>query len=250
VAAGEPVSVRRLTTGVARARRASRGALRYLVDDWEDSAVPVNAYLVRHPAATVLFDAGQTAEAARPGYFPVWHPWLRLSRFELEPADEVAAQLERLGVAPASVSQVVLSHLHTDHVGGLAAFPGADVLVSEIEWRRARGVRGRLRGYVPLPPQPRVRTVTLDGPPLGPFPASHDVLGDGTLTLVPTPGHTPGHLAMLVRGDGRAWLLAGDLAHDIDELEQTHAEIAGWCEAEGVELLTAHDVAATVVDGV
>jgi glyoxylase-like metal-dependent hydrolase (beta-lactamase superfamily II) len=247
VDAGEPVSVRRLTTGVARARRASRGVLRYVGDDWEGPAVPVNAYLVRGPRATVLFDTGQTAEAA--SHLPAWHPWLRLSRFELEPAEEVAAQLERLGVPPATVGQIVLSHLHTDHVGGLAAFPAAEVIVGETEWRRARGMRGRLRGYVPLPGRPRVRTVAPDGPPLGPFPASHDLLGDGTLTLVPTPGHTPGHLAMLVRGAGRTWLLAGDLAHDRDELERTHPEIAGWCEAGQVELLTAHDVAAPAVGG-
>jgi glyoxylase-like metal-dependent hydrolase (beta-lactamase superfamily II) len=249
VGAGEPVSVRRLTTGVARTRRASRGALRYVLDDWEDSTLPVNAYLVRHPLENVLFDAGQTAEAARPGYFPAWHPWLRLARFELEPSDEVAAQLERLGVPPASVGQIVLSHLHTDHVGGLAAFPGAEVIVSETEWRRAHGARGRLRGYVRLPGRLQARTVGPAGPPLGPFSASHDLLGDGTLTLVPTPGHTPGHLAMLVRGTGRTWLLAGDLAHDRDELGRTRPEIARWCDAEGIELLTAHDVAAPVDDG-
>jgi glyoxylase-like metal-dependent hydrolase (beta-lactamase superfamily II) len=247
VGASDPVSVRRLTTGVVRTRRASRGALRYVVDDWEDSVLPVNAYLVRHPRGPVVFDTGQTSDATRRGYFPAWHPWLRLARFELEPSDEIGAQLDRLGVAPSTVGHVVLSHLHTDHVGGLAAFPDAEVVVGDTEWRRAQGTRGRLRGYVPLPGTPRIRTVTPAGPPLGPFTASEDLLGDGTCILLPTPGHTPGHLAMLVRGDGRAWLLAGDLAHDLDELERTRPEVAGWCGAERVELLTAHDVAASAV---
>jgi glyoxylase-like metal-dependent hydrolase (beta-lactamase superfamily II) len=244
VGASESVTLRRLTTGVVRARRASRGALRYVVEDWEDSVLPVNAYLVGHPSGPVLFDTGQTAEAARPGYFPAWHPWLRLARFELEPSDEVAAQLGRLGVAPSTVGHVVLSHLHTDHVGGLAAFPEAEVIVGETEWRRAQGLRGRLRGYIALPGRLRIRTVTPAGPALGPFPASEDLLGDGTCILLPTPGHTPGHLAMLVRGGERTWLLAGDLAHDLDELERTRPEIARWCEVERVELATAHDVSA------
>jgi len=247
VGASEPVSVRRLTTGVVRARRASRGLFRYVGDDWSDHTLPVNAYLVRHPRGVVLFDTGQTADATRPGYFPVWHPWLRLARFELEPSDELGAQLDRLGVMPAMISHVVLSHLHTDHAGGLAAFPEAEVVVADTEWRRAMGMRGRLRGYVALPGALRVRTVTPAGPPLGPFLASEDLLGDGRCILVPTPGHTPGHLAMLVRAAGRTWLLAGDLAHDLEQLERTHPKVARWCETERVELATAHDVAAPAV---
>jgi glyoxylase-like metal-dependent hydrolase (beta-lactamase superfamily II) len=119
--------------------------------------------------------------------------------------------------------------------------------VGKTEWRRAQGARGRLRGYLALPERLRVRTVTPAGPALGPFPASEDLLGDGTCIVVPTPGHTPGHLAMLVRGDGRTWLLAGDLAHDLDELERTQPAVARWCEAEHVELATAHDVGAPPV---
>jgi glyoxylase-like metal-dependent hydrolase (beta-lactamase superfamily II) len=216
------------------------------VDDWEDEPLPVNAYLVEHTGGRCLFDTGQTAEAARAGYFPAWHPFLRLARFELGPSDEVSAQLEYLGVPAASVDHIVLSHLHTDHVGGLAQFPDADVVVGEIEWRRARGLRGSLRGYVPRrwPDDVHVRTVKTDGPPLGPFAGRHDLLGDGRLVLVPTPGHTPGHLSMVVFGDDRTWFLAGDLVHHPSELEAIAPGIARWCETEHVEVLTAHDEAA------
>lgn len=246
MAAAEPVSVRRLTTGVVRAKRASRGHLRFFFDDWEDDTLPVNAYLVELPGGWCLFDAGQTAAAAQPSYFPAWQPYLRAARFELDPSDEVAAQLERIGIPPDTVDRVVLSHLHNDHVGGLGAFRSAEIIVGETEWRQAHGVRGRLRGYVPgyWPEGLRVRTVTTDGPPIGPFPGSYDLLGDGRLVIVPTPGHTAGHLAMVVRGAGRTWLLAGDLVHDPGELEATAPTIARWCEVEQVEVLTAHDLAA------
>jgi glyoxylase-like metal-dependent hydrolase (beta-lactamase superfamily II) len=234
----ETITVRRITTGVVRARRASRGALRYLIDDWEDDVLPVNAYLVEHPAGTLLFDAGQSADAAVPGYFPRWHPFLRLARFELEASEEAGAQVD-----PASVTWVLLSHLHTDHIGGLAPFRSAQVIVGATEWRRAVGVRGRLRGYVPQH-WPRGLTPTLvtpDGEPLGPFASSLDLAGDGTLLIVPTPGHTPGHLSLVVRGSEHTWLLAGDLVHTAGELETGQPSIARWCVSEHVVVLTAHN---------
>jgi glyoxylase-like metal-dependent hydrolase (beta-lactamase superfamily II) len=216
------------------------------VDDWEDDTLPVNAYLVEHPGGRCLFDAGQTAAAAQPGYFPAWHPFLRLARFELRSSDELAAQLDRIDIPPDSVDRVVLSHLHTDHVGGLGAFRSAEIVVGEAEWRRARGLRGSLRGYLPRhwPDGMRVRAIGTNGPSLGPFTGTYDLLGDGRLTIVPTPGHTPGHLAMVVRGDRTTWLLAGDLVHRASELATTAPAIARWCASERVEVLTAHDQAA------
>jgi glyoxylase-like metal-dependent hydrolase (beta-lactamase superfamily II) len=245
MAASERISVRRITTGFVREKRASRGGLRYLVDDWEDAALPVNANLVEHPGGRCLFDTGQTAAAAHPGYLPRWHPFLRLARFELDEGDEAGVQLQASGVPPASVDHVVLSHLHTDHVGGVGAFPDADVVAGGLEWRRAQGVGGRLRGYFPgrWPSAVRPRLVTPDGPAVGPFPASYDLVGDGSLTIVPTPGHTPGHLSMVVRGATRAWFLAGDLVRDPADLADRAPAIARWCDAERVEVLTAHDQA-------
>ena len=245
--AAEPISVRRITTGVVRERRRSRGALRYLIDDWEDEVLPVNAYLVEHPRGRCLFDTGQTAKATAAGYLPGWHPFLRLARFELVRADEVGAQLEGDGVAPESIEHVVLSHLHTDHVGGVASFPRAELVVSEAEWRRARGLGGRLRGYVlrDWPADARLRAITFYGPAFGPFARSFDLLGDGTLLVVPTPGHTPGHLSLVVSGSTQTWLLAGDVVHSARELTDRYPAIARWCAAESVEVLTAHDHAAS-----
>ena len=190
----------------------------------------MSAFLVEHPGGHCLFDVGQTARAARPGYLPRWHPFLRLARFELTPSDEVAAQVD-----PATVRLVVLSHLHTDHVGGLAPFRSAAVFVSRTEWQRARGVGGRLRGYVPQhwPAGLEPQLVDFDGPAVGPFAASHDLVGDGLLLLVPTPGHTSGHLGMIVRDTRGGWFLAGDA-----ELARS---VAAFCESEGLEVLGTHD---------
>jgi len=237
------MEVRALTTGRVRRKRAERGVGRYLSSDWADTTLPVLAFLVQHPDGLCLFDAGQTARAAEPGWFPPWYPFFRLARFELGAEDEAAPQLARLGHDPGDVRWIVLSHLHTDHVGGLDAFPYADVIVSRREWERATGLGGRLRGYLPQrwPKEIRPRLVDLDGPALGPFPATHDLLGDGRLVLVPTPGHTPSHMGLLVADDGRKLLLAGDAADTAGDLPAVAPDLAEWCSAEHVVVLTAHD---------
>ncbi len=231
--------VRTLTTGRVRLKRAPRGVVRYLAGGWSGETLPVQAFLVEHPAGLCLFDAGQSADAARPGYLPRWHPFLRLARFELGPDDEVGAQLRASGVQPAEVRWVVLSHLHTDHVGGIGPFAGAEILVSRIEWEHAQGRAGRIRGYLPQhwPREARPRLVDPSGPPLGPFAWSLDLAGDGSLVLVPTPGHTPGHLSLVAGGA----FLGGDVAHSLDELRRTAPEIAAFCETEGLTVLLAHE---------
>lgn len=228
------VHVHTLTTGLVRGKRRS-GALRYLPGGWSEDALPVHAFALEHPAGVCLFDTGQTARAARRGYHQPWHPFLWLARFELSGEDEAGAQLD-----PKSVRWVVLSHLHTDHVGGLAGFLSSQVLVSRVEWEVAHGWRGRLRGYVPQhwPQGIRPTLVDFDGPSLGPFPVSYDLAGDGSLLLVPTPGHTPGHVSLAVPGE---WFLGGDLAHTPAELDDAAPAISDWCQAERLRILLAHD---------
>ena len=241
---GRLVRIVCLVTGHVRAKAGQRGVRRYVVDEWRDEAMPVNAFLVElADGSRCLFDTGQTARAAAPRWFPFWHPFFRLSRFELTPADEIASQLRSIGVEPGSIGTVVFSHLHTDHVGGIDSFPHARVIVHRLEWERATGIGGRMRGYLPQrwPDRLEPTLVDFDGEAVGPFRSSFDVAADGRLLLVPTPGHTAGHAALLVRDDVRSWLLAGDLAHTAEEVEEVAPEIARWCRAEGIEILTAHD---------
>lgn len=233
------MEVERISTGRVRPKRASRGVRRYLGGGWSPKTLPVNVFLVHHPAGLCLFDTGQTARAAEPGYHPRWHPFLRLARFELGREDEIGPQLRRRGIEPADVRWVVLSHLHTDHVGGVGAFPGAQVMVLRLEWERSRGFSGRLRGYVPQHwPLGEPVLVDLAGPPVGPFPGSFDVAGDGRLLLVPTPGHTPGHVSLLVRDAAGGFFIGGDIAHSADGLPPA---IADFCARERLTVLLAHD---------
>lgn len=239
--------MRRFSTGRVRQKRGARGVRRYLLDEWSDTTLPVNVFLIEHPAGLCLVDAGQTAAAAQPGYFPAWYPFFRLARFELDTGDEASAQLSAAGYDPKQIRWLVMTHLHTDHAGGVAEFPGAEVLVTRAEWEAAQGLGGRLRGYLPQywPEKIRPRVIDFTGPPIGPFRASYDVASDGRLLMVPFPGHTQGHAALLVRIDpAQAYLCAGDAAHTASALARVAPEIAAWCQRENVVVLTAHDDAA------
>jgi N-acyl homoserine lactone hydrolase len=233
------VEVERFSTGRVRTKRAARGLRRYLGGGWSAETLPINVFLVHHPAGLLLFDTGQTARAGRPGYHPRWHPFLRLARFELRAEDEIGPQLRRRGIEPGSVRWVVLSHLHTDHVGGVGAVPGAQVIVSRAEWEQARGVSGRLRGYVRQHwPLAEPMLIDIAGPAIGPFPGSFDVAGDGRLLVVPTPGHTTGHVSLLVRDDEGGFFLGGDIARSPAGLPTAIAE---FCAEERLIVLLAHD---------
>jgi N-acyl homoserine lactone hydrolase len=216
-----------IQTGTAAVKRrqgegVGHGRLRLvwtLLDrEWTDP-MPIYAFVVEHPEGLIVVDTGETARASEPGYFPRWHPYYRLGlRVWVEPEQEIGPQLVQLGIAPADVRWVVLTHLHTDHAGGLAHFPENEILVTRTELEVSSGFVGRVRGYVNnrFPPWFAPRTIAFRDEPFGPFPASLALTDAGDVVLVPVPGHTPGQLAVVVQEPDHVVFLAGDSAYAQD----------------------------------
>lgn len=199
---------------------------------------PINVYAIEHREGLVLFDTGQDrASVTDPHYFPGGFNGViydRLARFDIGPEQTLGARLRALGHHTGEVHTAVLSHLHQDHIGGLPELSGADILVSDEEWQTMQkpmaAARGFLREHITLPGLrwQRIRPEAIGDPDLAPFSAGHDLFGDGSMVLLPTPGHTPGSLSMLVRRPGRApLLLVGDLTYDDDLLAAGHVPGVG-----------------------
>jgi N-acyl homoserine lactone hydrolase len=125
-------------------------------------------------------------------------------------------------MTPGDVRWLVMTHLHTDHAGGLHHFPKSEILVSRTEYGAARGLRGKLRGYLPhrWPEWFAPRLVDFDNEPLGPFPRSLRLTRAGDVHLVPTPGHTAGHMSVIVNDGDRVLFLAGDTSYSEENLRR------------------------------
>jgi len=178
--------------------------------------LPIYAYAIEHPEGVIVVDTGETAHSSDSGYFPWWHPYFRFAvRCYVQPDEEVGPRLRAAGLAPEDVRSVVLTHLHTDHAGGLHHFPSAEILVSRTEYGVASGLLGRLRGFLPnrWPDWFQPRRFDFDAEPFGPFPRSLAVTSAGDVRIVPTPGHTPGHVSVVAQDDDRSLFFGGDSSY-------------------------------------
>jgi len=208
---------------------------------------PINVYVIEHDDGLVLFDAGQDRRSVTEAdYFPTGFTGLiysRLARFQIGPDQTLSARLASIGHDVSDVRTVVLSHLHQDHIGGLRELSGAEVLVSATEWAQLDDSRAAMKGFlvnhIDLPGirWKLVEPAAVTDAAIAPFRTAHDVYGDGSLLLLPTPGHTPGSLSMLVRQPGMPPLLmVGDVTYDVRLLEA--GRVPGVGEAERLRRTT------------
>lgn len=212
-----------ITTGLVQVRRPqmeSRGTglarmTNMLLDpEWSDW-LPIHVWVIEHDEGVIVVDTGETARVHERGYHPRWHPFYRrAARFSIQPQEELGPQLRALGIGARDVRHVVLTHLHTDHAGGLAHVTGSKVWVARQELDRATGVGGRVQGYLPhrWPKWWQPELIRLDARPLGSFDESMALTERGDVLIVPTPGHTPHHVSVVVVGDV-SFFLAGDTSY-------------------------------------
>ncbi|NYE96118.1 glyoxylase-like metal-dependent hydrolase (beta-lactamase superfamily II) [Psychromicrobium silvestre] len=195
---------------------------------------PINVYVIEHESGLVLFDTGQDrASVTDKNYFPgglIGVIYSRLARFSIKADETLSAQLAKIGYDIADVKTVVISHLHQDHIGGLAELAHAEIIVGAAEIASAREKRPETRGYL-------TNHIFIPGLRWKPLEGELDLFDDGALTIIPTPGHTPGSLSMLAKQDGMTPLLfVGDLTYDVSLLEKGH--VPGVGDKAGLEAST------------
>jgi N-acyl homoserine lactone hydrolase len=212
------VKVHAIKTGTVAVRtRQRRGVgsgtarrLRTMVDREWSEPLPIYTWLIEHPEGLVVVDTGETARVMQPGWFPRWHPYFKLAvRFDVEPEQEIGPQLQALGHDPADVRWVVLTHLHTDHAGGIPHFPQSEIVITRTEWDDASGFKGKLNGYLPQH-RPDWLAPRLIDPDENGLPLTEA----GDLRIVATPGHTNGHVSVVLADGDSTIFFAGDTSYD------------------------------------
>jgi N-acyl homoserine lactone hydrolase len=158
-----------------------------------------SCYLIRHGSQLMLWDSGFGSE-------------LGAKAAGIRVAASLESQLALIGVNPGQISVLGLSHLHWDHIGQAARFATATLLVGKEDWDALAAASSS------------------ESDPLAPWVTGHapkslvtgdkDIFADGSVVMIATPGHTPGHHSLLVKLAGRgAVLLTGDLYYSAKQYE-------------------------------
>lgn len=205
--------------------------------------VPSLTFLVTHPGTSafgadgskpfrMMFDLGLRRAKER---YPEQLQTHIENRAPFDLAPGVAAQLKAGGLDPKDIDLVVLSHVHYDHHGDPEDFPQAQFRVGYGALDVLKHGLGGIASHQHFVPDtlPDDRSGELSDPkgsdwePLGPFPAALDLFGDGSVYVIDTPGHLPGHVILLCRTKDRWLLLCGDAFHD-RRLLAGEKEIGTW----------------------
>ncbi len=175
-------------------------------EEVKDTNMGVTCYLVVHPKGMLLYDTGLNDRlVGRPLYENVLEGYGQIK------FNTLSGQLADIGVKPADISYLLLSHYHWDHIGNADDFAGSTWLVypgdRDQMFSEAARAYPWFNQYSALE---HSKTMLLSG--------DHDVFGDGTVVVIATPGHTEGHCSLMVRlRNTGPIVLSGDLYHYAEE---------------------------------
>ncbi|MCY1254163.1 N-acyl homoserine lactonase AttM [compost metagenome] len=175
-------------------------------DEVKDTNMPVTCYLVVHPKGTLLYDTGLSDSlVGRPLYENIQVGYAQIK------FNTLRGQLAEIGIAPKKIDYLVISHWHFDHTGNANDYAEAKWLGYHAERNEMFGTKARksptFQDYAALE---QSKFVAING--------EYDVFGDGTVKVIPTPGHTPGHSSLFVKLKNTGpVVLSGDLYHYEEE---------------------------------
>jgi glyoxylase-like metal-dependent hydrolase (beta-lactamase superfamily II) len=174
--------------------------------DGKPYALTDSCYLIKHGDDYMLWDTGLSGALEGKS--------MTFGDFTVSVKERLVPQLARIGVKPEQIRFVGISHRHVDHTGQALDFPGATLLIGaqDLEALKASTDANDRAGVLPW----------LDGKAKAdPVTGDRDVFGDGSVTMLAMPGHTPGHHALLVRlARTGPVLLSGDQFHARESFEK------------------------------
>jgi N-acyl homoserine lactone hydrolase len=165
-------------------------------------------WLIKHGSQWLLWDTGVPEAALNDPQG--WSTLPKLIVYHLDKS--VTDQLAEIALKPGDIGRVAISHTHGDHIGNMALFPNATILMQRAEYSWIHSPNGPNDNVNQL--MALARQLLGEPKHLQLIDGDTDVFGDGSVTLVSTPGHTPGHQSLLVRLRNSGFImLSGDVAH-------------------------------------
>ena len=165
-------------------------------------------WLIRHGSEWLLWDTGVPQATLNDPRG--WSTLPKLIVYHLDKS--LTDQLAAIGLSPDDIGRVAISHTHGDHIGNMGLFPNATVVMQRAEYSWIHSPNGSNDNVNQLMALAR----TLLGTPktLQLLDGDTDLFGDGSVTLLSTPGHTPGHQSLMVHLTNSGFVvLSGDVAH-------------------------------------
>ena len=142
-------------------------------------------------------------------------------------------QLAEIGLNPRDITRVAISHTHGDHIGNVAMFANATILMQQAEYSWINSPNGPNDNVNQLMALARQLLGTPKNLQL--IDGAADVFGDGSVTLVPTPGHTPGHQLLLVHLKNAGFIImSGDVVHSEENFEKNRVPSLNTNTAESI----------------
>ncbi|WP_342660461.1 N-acyl homoserine lactonase AttM [Rhodococcus ruber] len=189
---------------------------------------PLPAFLIEHDRGLILFDTSfaPLLNDDPHAYFGELADTLNIVT---RPEQRIDRQLSTLGFRTEDVTHVVLSHTHCDHAGGLYLFPRAQFIVGpgEFDWAaHPSRLQAHLMRSDDLEPVREFDWTTIETP-------RHDLLGDGSIEVLHTPGHTPGELSCVVDLPSQSIILTGDTVHLREALDREAPDPHDWNPSAG-----------------
>lgn len=217
----------------------------------EQITIPVPSYLITHPKGNVVFDTGvhcSCIDDARGRLGDIADAFAPRAK----PGEEIVSQLAKFELTPDDITYVVNSHFHFDHAGGNEFFPHSTFLVQKNELEASKDPVLREKAFFdPQDYDHNLNYQAVDG--------ELDIFDDGTLVLLPTHGHTPGHQSMRIRiTKGTDIVVTADacytqrnmdenmlpsIAYDTDEMYRSLGTLRDLRDKQGATILYGHDPA-------
>lgn len=191
--------------------------------------IPIPCFLVEHPSAgPFLIDTGHHASMAvdpKGSYGPLLGRAVG-SHIRMRSDEGLPDQLRARGVDPKDIKLVVMTHMHLDHASGVSQFPDAMFVVTAREWAAATDGPGVKGGYITRQFDHAFdwRTTDFDGEAVNSYKSfgrTLDLFGDGSVRLCYTPGHTLGHMSLVLRTAEGEFLVVGDAAYTMKTIRET-----------------------------